>query len=354
MYDVNKLVDKLYEKTTLSKEEWIYLIKNRNDVDKEHLFKLARDRQQEYYGKDVYSRGLIEFSNYCRNNCLYCGIRRDNTNLLRYRLTKDEILECAKEGYRLGYRTIVLQSGEDMHYTDDMICDIVSSIKNLYKDVAITLSIGEKSYESYQKYYDAGADRYLLRHESAVEKHYESLHPKQMSFKGRIKCIKDLKEIGYQVGCGFMVNAPGQKDEYLADEMLFLKEIDPAMVGIGPFIPHKDTPFKNEMAGTLDMTIFLLACIRLSIPSVLLPATTALGTISPIGRELGIKAGANVVMPNLSPVRVRKLYELYDNKICTGDEAAQCIGCLKGRIESVGYNLVSARGDSKNPSYVRR
>ena len=307
---------------------------------------VAADRvRREHYGDEVYVRGLIEFTNYCKNNCYYCGIRRDNLNADRYRLTKEEILSCCEEGYRLGFRTFVLQGGEDPYFTDDRVCDIVSEIHRRFADCAITLSIGEKTRESYQAYYDAGAERYLLRHETATEVHYGKLHPAEMSLANRKKCLFDLKEIGYQVGAGFMVGSPGQTWEHLAEDLAFLQELQPQMVGIGPFIPHHDTKFAKEEAGSVDLTLKLLSVLRLLLPKVLLPATTALGTLDPLGREKGLSAGANVVMPNLSPVENRKQYELYDNKICTGDEAAKCKNCLSARVRSAGYELVEDRGD---------
>ena len=293
---------------------------------------------------------MIEFTNYCKNDCFYCGIRRSNSNAQRYRLSADEILECAKNGYELGFRTFVLQGGEDAYYSDEVLCGIVSKIKSAYPDCAVTLSVGERSLESYKKLRLAGADRYLLRHETANKLHYEKLHPPQMSFDNRIKCLYDLKSLGYQVGAGFMVGSPFQTEKMLADEMIFLRELNPDMVGIGPFVPHCSTPFANMLGGSADLTLFMLALIRLTLPFVLLPATTALGTIDPLGREKGINAGANVLMPNLSPVGVRKKYMLYDNKICTGDEAAQCIKCLKRRIESTGCKIVTSRGDVKKPA----
>lgn len=294
----------------------------------------------------MYIRGLIEFTNYCKNDCLYCGIRKSNANAQRYRLEKSEIMDCCKEGWDLGFRTFVLQGGEDGYYSDEKICDIVSSVKAEYPECAFTLSIGEKSFESYKAYFDAGADRYLLRHETADPVHYSRLHPAELSLENRKRCLFDLKEIGYQVGTGFMVGSPYQTAENLAEDMMFIKKLSPHMVGIGPFISHRDTPFRNEKSGTLELTLFMLGLIRLTLPSVLLPSTTALGTIHPQGREKGILAGANVVMPNLSPVSVRKKYLLYDNKICTGDESAQCRGCLERRISSVGYKIAVSRGDA--------
>ena len=341
-----ELIDKLERDRILSFEEYLILITNR-DKCCDYLFERAAYVRDKVYGKRVFIRGLIEFSNYCKNNCYYCGIRAGNKNVKRYRLSHDEILKCADEGYKLGFRTFVLQGGEDMYYTDEMFCGIISDIKSAHPDCAITLSLGEKDYESYEAFKKASADRYLLRHETSNAEHYAKLHPKEMSFEHRLNCIKDLKSLGYQVGVGFMVGSPYQSVEDLANEMLFLKEVNPQMVGIGPFISHKDTPFKDFNSGTAELTIFMLALIRLTLPNVLLPATTALGTIDPLGREKGISAGANVLMPNLSPADAKKNYLLYDNKICTGDEAAQCIECLKLRIEKTGCQIVTDRGDYK-------
>jgi biotin synthase len=303
--------------------------------------------RQKFYGTEVYVRGLIEFTNYCKNNCYYCGIRRDNKNAERYRLSREEILACCKEGYRLGFRTFVLQGGEDGYYTDKMICELVSQIKENHPDCAVTLSIGEKSRESYLAYYKAGADRYLLRHETASDSHYRKLHPDSMSLDNRKKCLYNLREIGYQVGSGFMVGSPYQQSENLVEDLRFLQDLKPDMIGIGPYITHKDTPFCDQTNGSLELTLRLISILRLLFPYALIPATTALGTIHPQGREMGLKAGANVVMPNLSPTAVRELYSLYENKICTGEEAAQCRGCLERRVETAGYKIVTAKGDVK-------
>lgn len=313
----------------------------------ELLYKRAESVRRAVYGDDVYIRGLIEFTNYCENNCFYCGIRHGNEHAERYRLGKEEILDCCREGYALGFRTFVLQGGEDSFFTDKMICEIVSAIRENHPDCAVTLSIGEKSRESYQAYFNAGAVRYLLRHETADESHYRKLHPHSMSLENRKRCLFDLKDIGYQTGSGFMVGSPFQAPENLISDLRFLQELSPDMIGIGPYITHAETPFKDCKSGSLTLTLRLLAILRLMFPHALIPATTALGTIAPNGRELGLKAGANVVMPNLSPVRVRKLYDLYENKICTGDEAAQCITCLKKRVESVGCRVVTDIGNVK-------
>lgn len=342
-----ELFDKLYEDTRLTETEYKELLELHTDKEiAEYGFELARKRQKETFGNEVYTRGLIEISNYCKNDCIYCGIRRSNQNAERYRLREEEILSCCESGYALGFRTFVLQGGEDGYYTDDLLEDLLHKIKAAYPDCAITLSLGERSRESYERLYRAGADRYLLRHETANEAHYGKLHPAEMSLKNRKQCLYTLKEIGYQVGCGIMVGSPYQTIDNLVEDLAFMKEFNPHMVGIGPFIPQKDTPFGEMEPGSLEMTLFLLAVIRLMLPKVLLPATTALGTIHSRGRELGILAGGNVVMPNLSPVKVRKKYALYDNKICTGEEAAECRGCLGNRMESIGYKLVVSRGDS--------
>lgn len=341
--DNKAIIEKIAAAHDASAEELLAIIKNRESDD--FLFKCADRIRREAYGTDVYIRGLIEFTNYCKNNCLYCGIRRDNGSIERYRLSEQEIYESCDEGYSLGFRTFVMQGGEDGHYTDETLCRIVSNIKKKYPDCAVTLSLGERSEESYRRLYESGADRYLLRHETATESHYKRLHPEEMSFENRMKCLEILKSIGYQTGAGFMVGSPYQTKENLAADLLFIKKLKPEMVGIGPFIPHKDTPFKDCSQGTLRDTLVMVALTRLLLPNALIPSTTALGTIHPQGRELGLKAGANVVMPNLSPTRFRKLYALYDNKICTGDESAQCRKCLESRVESAGYKIVTDRGD---------
>ncbi len=343
--NMKDLIDKLEADGRLSKEEYIFLIENRSGEIAEYLFEKARDIRRRYYGNDIYIRGLIEFTSVCKNDCYYCGIRKSNTRAQRYRLTREEILGCCDKGYGLGFRTFVLQGGEDPFYTDEKMVGIIRSIKNAYPDCAITLSIGEKSRASYRAFREAGADRYLLRHETANDAHYARLHPAELSLANRKQCLYDLKEIGFQVGCGFMVGSPYQSAECLADDLVFLAELKPHMVGIGPFIPHKDTPFANEKAGTMELTLFMLGLIRLILPAVLMPATTALGTIHPQGREKGILAGANVTMPNLSPLAVRSKYLLYDNKICTGDEAAECRHCMERRMNSIGYKVAVGRGD---------
>ena len=341
-----KMIDNIAYTHNISFEEMTLLLDSKDDEARDYLAKSARQVADSIYGKEIYTRGLIEFTNYCKNNCLYCGIRSENRNVNRYRLTKVEILSCTDQGYELGFRTFVLQGGEDAYFNDETMCDIVAAIKEKHPDCAITLSIGERSGESYKRLFAAGADRYLLRHETADEEHYKKLHPGNLLLSNRMRCLQELKDIGYQVGCGFMVGSPYQTYETLYKDLMFIKEFRPHMVGIGPFIPHHDTPFRGEAAGTLEMTLKLLSIIRLIHPEVLLPATTALGTIHPQGREMGILAGANVVMPNLSPVEVRRDYLLYDNKLCTGEESAMCRDCLDKRITGIGYKLVESRGDS--------
>lgn len=341
------IADKFIKQNNLTKDEFVELIllaEGDNAVQQKLTEEAVRLRKK-YYGTDVYTRGLIEFTNYCRNNCYYCGIRKGNRNVNRYRLTKEEILDCCERGYGLGFRTFVLQGGEDPYFTDERLADIVRAIRSEYPDCAITLSVGERSYESYRLLRKAGADRYLLRHETADKELYESLHPKEMEFARRRQCLYDLKKLGYQVGAGFMVDSPGQKLRDLAEDLVFLKELDPHMVGIGPFIPHHDSRYAEEPAGSVERTVLLLTIIRILLPTTLLPATTALGTLDAAGREKGLAAGANVVMPNLSPLKNRRQYELYDNKICTGEEAAESRADLAARVEKIGYRLVSGRGD---------
>lgn len=339
------IVEKLYMTGDLSDNELKALI----ETDDEAAAKLLRERADEVrrksYGKKVFLRGLIEVSSYCKNDCLYCGIRRSNKAADRYRLSREQIMSCAKSGYELGFRTFVMQGGEDSAFTDDFMCGVISELREKYPDCAITLSLGERSFESYKRMKDAGADRYLLRHEAADGELYKKLHPAEMSLENRKNCLFQLRELGYQVGAGFMVGAPYQTTDSLIADLRFLQELKPQMIGIGPFVPHHCTPFADENGGTLGLTLRLLGILRLMFPKVLLPATTALGTIAPNGRELGLQTGCNVVMPNLSPVNVRKKYDLYDNKICTGEEAAECRMCLQRRIEAAGYEVAVERGD---------
>ncbi len=337
------MISKLQTQHDLTDDEFLQLLTT--DYYDDELHAAADAVRRSVYGDEVFLRGLIEFTNYCKNNCNYCGIRCGNANVERYRLTKEEIMECCEIGYEIGYRTFVLQGGEDPYFTDELICEIVNEIKVAHPGVAVTLSIGEKEKESYRKFKDAGADRYLLRHETATEEHYRFLHPESLSLAHRKQCLFDLKDLGFQVGAGFMVGSPGQRWRHIIADIRFLQELKPDMIGIGPFIPHSDTMYRNEPAGDLQLTLRLLSILRLCFPYVLLPATTALATIHPHGRELGLKAGANVVMPNLSPTEYRERYSLYDNKVCTGEEAAECARCLELRVKSAGYRIVSDRGD---------
>lgn len=342
-----KIGQKLIDTGKLETNEYKYLIDNRNEEITEFLKNEAVKKRKEVYGNTVFIRGLIEISNICKNDCLYCGIRASNKECERYRLTKDEILSCCDEGYSLGFRTFVMQGGEDLHFTDELLCDIIGEIKKKYPDCAVTLSLGERSYESYKKLYDAGADRYLLRHETADETHYSKLHPQKMSYKTRMECLKNLKKIGFQTGCGFMVGSPYQTTENLAKDLKFIEEFSPQMCGIGPFIPHKATEFRDCPSGDVELTCFLLSVIRLIKPTILLPATTALGSAEQGGREKGILCGANVIMPNLSPHSVRKKYELYNNKLISGNESAQEIENLKNSMKNIGYEIITDRGDIK-------
>ncbi|SHK42957.1 iron-only hydrogenase maturation protein HydE [Selenomonas ruminantium] len=340
------LIKKLTKQQDLTNEEFTALLTCEDRAVTDFLTQRARAVREKHYGKDVYIRGLIEFTNHCRNNCYYCGIRRGNDKAQRYRLTREEILSCCEQGYQLGFRTFVLQGGEDAYFTDKRLSELVFAIKNRFPDCAITLSIGEREKESYEAFFAAGAERFLLRHETADQAHYQSLHPAEMSFDHRMQCLNDLRTIGYQVGCGMMIGSPGQTPEHLLKDLRFLQDFQPEMVGIGPFIPQHDTPLAKYPAGTATLTVRLLAIIRLLLPKVLLPATTALGTIDSLGRQKGLLAGANVLMPNLSPTNVRKKYALYDNKICTGEEAAECIRCLTRQVDSTGYHITINRGDS--------
>lgn len=329
---------------SLTVSEYEELIAGRTDAIAEYAASRAVEVRHMHYGRDVYIRGLIEVGNVCRNDCYYCGIRRSNHNCERYVLNRSQILESCAEGYDIGFRTFVMQGGEGTLSVDE-ICAVTSEIRQLYPDCAVTLSLGEYSYDEYKKMFDAGADRYLLRHETADSEHYSKLHPAELSFENRMRCLRDLKDIGFQVGCGFMVGSPYQRNISLAKDLKFIEEFQPDMCGIGPFIPQHDTPFGNMPAGTVQQTVYLLSLIRLIKPNILLPATTALGTISQDGRERGMLAGANVVMPNLSPYENRAKYALYDNKLSSGRESAQNLRQLRESMNSIGYNIVISRGD---------
>lgn len=343
---MNRWTEKLRQEQVLTREEFASLLDARDEALLQELQEQAVQVRQQHFGNQVYIRGLIEFTNYCRNDCYYCGIRRSNRQAQRYRLTREEILECCRTGYELGFRTFVLQGGEDGAFSAEKMAKLVSAVKEAYPDCAVTLSVGEYPREVYRLWKEAGADRYLLRHETADESHYRKLHPASMSGARRKECLWDLKDLGYQVGTGFMVGSPFQTTEHLVEDLLFIHELQPQMVGIGPYVTHKDTPFAGQPSGSVFLTLYLLAILRLMLPKVLLPATTALGTMAEEGRERGILSGANVVMPNLSPVSVRKKYMLYDNKIATGSEAAEGLTDLQARMERIGYQVVVSRGDA--------
>ncbi len=347
MLENRRRIDRLEQGEELSHEELALLLSTYDKEDRAYAAKEARAIALRNFGNKVYFRGLIEISNYCKNNCYYCGIRRSNGNASRYRLSSEEILTCCRYGYETGFRTFVLQGGEDPWWTDDRMVSLVSEIKRVYPDCAVTLSLGEKERESYQRLFAAGADRYLLRHETADSVHYGKLHPSELSLENRKRCLKDLIEIGYQTGCGCMVGSPYQTAENLAEDLIYMKKLRPQMIGVGPFIPHKDTPFRDFPPGTLEDTLFLLSLIRIMHPWVLLPATTALGTIQPDGREQGILAGANVVMPNISPEDARRRYLLYNRKVDAGADAVKSRLLLQEKIEAIGYEVVVGRGDYK-------
>ncbi len=346
---IKYLIDKLSVEHSLSVEEYTELVSGYSPESAGYAAEKALCQKKQIYGDNVYIRGLVEISNICKNDCIYCGIRKSNKNCNRYRLTDDEIFSSCERGYDLGFRTFVLQGGEDGYFTDSVLVPLIERIKKTFPDCAITLSLGERSRESYEKLFCAGADRYLLRHETASKEHYSMLHPADMSFDNRIKCLKDLKEIGYQVGCGFMVGSPEQRNEYIALDLKFIEEFSPDMCGIGPFIPHKDTEYKDYPSGSVDFSCYLLSLIRLIKPSILLPATTALGSLEKGGREKGILAGANVVMPNLSPMDAKKKYTIYDNKLTSGAENAEQLELLKQSMEKIGARVVIDRGDAKKP-----
>ncbi len=340
-----RIVANVKQKKSISPEELQTILTDRDEAHEACLFAAAREVAEETFHKQIYLRGLIEFTNFCKNDCYYCGIRCGNKRAERYRLTEEEILSCCDQGEALGFRTFVLQGGEDSFYTDDLICRIIEKIKKKHPACAVTLSIGERSRESYRRFFESGADRYLLRQETANETHYGKLHPPAMSAVHRKQCLFELKEIGYQVGGGFLVGTPGQTVSDIYEDLVFMQKLQPQMIGIGPFLAHQDTPFAKEPDGSVRDTLRLLAVLRLLFPKALLPATTALGTADPKGREKGILAGANVLMPNLSPGEVREKYLLYDGKICTGEEAAECVGCLSDRIGAIGYEISMSRGD---------
>ena len=342
---MKKLIDKLAICHSLTKEEWCLLLKNYDTKLAEYAAAIARETAQKRFRNNIYIRGLIEFTNICKNDCYYCGLRCGNSHINRFRLTPEEIINCCKNGYELGFRTFVLQGGEDPGFPDEDLCRLVETIKQQYPDCAITLSVGERPRFVYESFKKAGADRYLLRHETADDTHYHMLHPKSLSPTVRKQCLYDLKELGFQVGTGFLVGSPFQKPEHICADLLFLQKLQPEMIGIGPFIPHKDTPFKDHPAGSLELTLFLISLLRLSHPDALIPATTAVGTLEEGGRERAILCGANVVMPNLSPKSHRKDYSLYNNKLSDGAEAAEARKSLDARLANIGYRTITHRGD---------
>lgn len=344
---MKELIERLERERDLTNAEFAVLLDQSSGADRDFLFERARAVRDAHYGRKVYIRGLIELTNYCKNDCLYCGIRKSNASCERYRLTKEQILSCCESGYALGFRTFVLQGGEDGWYTDERMTDIVRAMRQAYPDCAITLSLGERGRESFKRLYDAGANRYLLRHETADEAHYARLHPVSMTLTHRLQCLRDLKEIGFQTGAGFMVGSPYQTTECIVRDFRFLQELKPQMVGLGPFIPHHATPLKDFPAGSTERTLLCLSIVRLLLPNVLLPATTALATIDGDGRIKGMNAGCNVVMPNLSPLEDRSKYLLYDNKASSGEEAAESPRALREHLAAAGYEVVIDRGDYK-------
>ena len=345
-------LQKLRHTNKLDETEFADLIKTYTKDDFITAQEIAREIRKEVYGTKVYIRGLIELSSYCAKDCYYCGIRRSNTHAARYRLTPSEVISCCRKGYELGFRTFVLQGGEDAYYTDELLISMMREIKEVFPDCAITLSLGERCFMSYKKLKLAGADRYLLRHETANPDHYGRLHPKEQTWEKRLQCLKNLKNLGYQVGTGFMVGSPGQTDDDLAKDMVLLSEMNPEMVGIGPFIPHQDTRFRDEAHGSVEKTLFLLSLIRIMLPGTLIPSTTSLSSVDNKGREKGILSGANVIMPNLSPLEVREKYLLYDHKAYLGDEASESLENLKVSMNKIGYNVTIHRGDSEIKSYI--
>ena len=338
------LVDRLRKERTLTPGEFRRLLTDCDAHTLESINRQAREVATEHFGNGIFIRGLIEVSNCCRNNCYYCGIRKGNTCVERYRLNKETILDCCEHGYALGFRTFVMQGGEDPAQTDDFFEDIICNIRQRYPDCAITLSLGEKSTEAYERFFRAGANRYLLRHETVNETHYRKLHPVEMTIVHRLQCLQALKQIGFQTGTGIMVGSPGQTVEDIVSDILFIEQFQPQMIGIGPFLPHHDTPFANEHPGSMERTLLLLSIFRLMHPSALIPSTTALASLAPDGRERGILAGANVVMPNLSPVIERKKYQLYNNKASLGAEAAEGLLLLNNQLNAIGYEINYASG----------
>lgn len=347
MSELIHIIDNFYHTHRISDDDMVKIIDCDNRDVTDYLMEKAVQARKAVYGNEVYIRGLIEISNICKNDCYYCGIRKSNMNVKRYRLSKEDILHCADNGYKLGFRTFVLQGGEDIFFSDDFLCGIIGELKENYPDCAVTLSLGERTRESYERLYAAGADRYLLRHETATKEHYEKLHPANMSFDNRMKCLENLKDIGYQTGCGMMIGSPEQTVYDIVRDIRFIEEFKPHMVGMGPFIPHKDTCFADKEAGSVLLTLKVMAIVRIMMPHVLLPSTTALATMCNDGHRAGIMAGCNVIMPNLSPEHAKENYTLYDNKANSGTEDALKIQALAERMNELGYTVVIKRGDYK-------
>ena len=340
---MNTIIQKAKETHELSRDEIIALLKD--DSINEELFKAADEVRKKYLGDEVHLRGLIEFTNICKRNCMYCGLRRDNKSLNRYRLSHEEIIDFAKKAVSYGYKTLVLQGGEDDYYTVERLVPIVKDLKAL--GVALTLSIGERPFEEYEALKKAGADRFLLRIETTDKELYEKLDP-GMSHENRIQCLKNLRKLGYEVGSGCLVGLPGQKIESLADDILFFKELDVDMNGIGPFIPNEDTPLKDAEGGQFELALKVMAIVRLLLPDINIPATTAMETLNKQGRVIALQCGANVVMPNVTEGEYRKLYALYPGKICTGDTPAHCRGCISGKIRGIGRIVSDGPGFRAN------
>lgn len=340
------IIDRLREKHKLEPEQYRALLTMRDPQDVEYLMSQAREVAQLKFGKHVFLRGLIELSNVCRNDCLYCGIRRSNHQVARYTLTREQVLACCEQGYEIGFRTFVLQGGEWSEEQSKWIADLIAEIRQHWPDCAITLSLGEHPKETYALWREAGADRYLLRHETHNSRLYGLLHPKGMTIGNRLQCLDWLKQLGFQVGAGIMVGSPFQSLKTIVEDIQYLIEFQPHMIGIGPFIPHHDTPLRRFPAGSVEMTARLYAIMRLALPQALIPSTTAMASLSPNGRLRGILSGANVVMPNLSPEDNRKQYSLYDNKASLGAESAQGIRVLADELATIGYSIDWSRGDS--------
>lgn len=343
---IETIFKKIDEGRGLDRADLRYLLENRETVE-EAVFEKARAVSDRHFHKKIYVRGLIEFSNYCHNNCYYCGIRRDNDEVARYRLTAEEMEAAVAVGAQAGFQTFVLQGGEDAYFTDERLADWLRRIKKIQPGCAITLSVGERSRESYARLKEAGADRFLLRHETYDPEHYKKLHPKEMDRDRRLACLYELKALGYQVGSGFMVGSPYQSTENLVEDFMFLQKLQPAMIGIGPYVRHHATPFRDFENGSVELTAMCIAILRLLFPTANIPSTTAMQTLAADGRNRGILAGANVFMPNLSPPRVRESYALYDNKAAFALEAAENLRDLKAQIAELGYEIVMSRGDFK-------